>query len=89
MSTKNFATPTATDNSLSPSIKWYRNSNFWVELKNAIYTPPSRIHCFIVYELDSWTRDLDSDFTLGVCLFGVVKLAKNADPDKYAYSVWY
>ena len=27
-----------------------------------------------------------SDFTLKYCLFGGVKLAKNADPDKYIYS---
>ena len=25
-------------------------------------------------------------FTLGNCLFGTVKLTKNADPDKYGYS---
>ena len=40
----------------------------------------------IVYELDSWPRDLDSDFTLGGCFFGGVKLTKNVDPDKYSYS---
>ena len=32
------------------------------------------------------SKDLDTDFTLGNCLFGVVKLTKNADPDKYKYS---
>ena len=37
---------------------------------------------FIAYELDSWPRD----FTLGGCLFGGVKLTKNADPDKYSCS---
>ena len=26
------------------------------------------------------------DFTLKDCLFGAVKLTKNADPDKYSYS---
>ena len=41
---------------------------------------------FIVYELDTWSRDLNSDFTLKDCLFGGVKLVKeNADPDKYIY----
>ena len=34
---------------------------------------------FIAYELDTWSRDLNSDFTLKHCLFGGVKLAKNAD----------
>ena len=31
-------------------------------------------------------RDLDTDFTLGNCLFGSAKLTKNADPDKYKCS---
>ena len=41
---------------------------------------------FIAYELDTWPRDLNSDFTLKDCLFGGVKLTKNADPDKYIYT---
>ena len=40
----------------------------------------------IVYELDTWLRDLNSDFTLKDCLFGGVKLAKHAHPDKIIYS---
>ena len=51
--------------------------------KNATYTPPNRI---IVYELDTWLRDLNSDFNLKDCLYGSVKLAKNTDPDKFVYS---
>ena len=30
-------------------------------------------------------EDLNTDFTLGNCLFRAVKLTKNADPDKYKY----
>ena len=41
---------------------------------------------FIVYKLDAWSQDLNSDFTLKDCLFEGAKLAKNADPDKYVYS---
>ena len=40
----------------------------------------------IVYELDTWSQDLNSDFTLKDRLFGGVKLSKNADPDKYVYT---
>ena len=36
--------------------------------------------------MDSWPQDLNTDVTLGVCLFGGVKLSKYADPDKYSYS---
>ena len=31
-------------------------------------------------------RDLNTDFTLNNCLFGSVKLTKNAEPDKLGYS---
>ena len=41
---------------------------------------------FIVYDLDTWSRDLNTEFTLKNCLFGAVKLSKNADTDKYKYS---
>ena len=43
---------------------------------------------FIVYELDTWSPDLISDFTLQDCFFEGVKLSKNADPDKFLYSVY-
>ena len=44
------------------------------------------VNIFILSELDSWPLNFDADFTLGGCLFGGVKLVKNADPDKYSYS---
>ena len=44
------------------------------------------LNLFTVYELDTWSRDLNTDFTLKDCLSGAVKVTKNADPDKYAYS---
>ena len=56
-----------------------------LKTKGATYTPNNRIIFFIVYESDIWSRDLNSDFTLKDCLFGGVKLRKNADPDKYVY----
>ena len=48
----------------------------------AAFTPKNVIIFFIVYELDSWPRDVNTDFTL----FGGVRLTKNTDPDKYWYS---
>ena len=41
---------------------------------------------FIVHELDTWSRDLNFDFTLKDCLFGGVKLVKNAHPNIYTCS---
>ena len=40
----------------------------------------------ISYILNQWPRDLNTDFTLRSCLFGPVKLTKNADLAKYKYS---
>ena len=37
---------------------------------------------FIVFELDTWSRDLNADFTLKEYLFGAIKWNKNADPDE-------
>ena len=100
MSTEKLTTLTTTDNSRFISVKWYRDSDLCLifkgnclkqnnkktKKKNATYTPPNIIIFFIAYELDTQSRDLNSDFTLKDFLFGGVKLAKNADPDKYVYS---
>ena len=44
---------------------------------------------FFVYELDTWLRHLNSDFTLKDCIFKGVKLPKNIDPGKLytSYSI--
>ena len=38
------------------------------------------------YTLTSWLRNSNTDFTLDNCLFGSVKLTKNAGRDKYKYN---
>ena len=40
---------------------------------------------FIIYELNTWWRDPNTDFALSGCLFGAMKLTKNADPSKHRY----
>ena len=40
----------------------------------------------VVYEINMWPFNVGKVFLLGNSLFGVVKLTKNADPDKYEYS---
>ena len=54
--------------------------------KNTTCTPFNRTNYFVFYELDAWSRNLIFDFTLKGCLFGGVKLATKADPDKSVYS---
>ena len=69
----------------------------WLKQEDkAPFTPNNLVNLFIVvklvklvilvklfiYELDRWPRNLNTDFALKDCLFGAVKLTKNADPDK-------
>ena len=54
---------------------------FKLECK-ATFTLNNIVNLFAIYELDTWSRDLSTDFTLKDCLFGSVKLTKNANPDK-------
>ena len=49
-------------------------------------TPNNVVNLFIVYELDTWSQDLNVDFTLKYWLIGSVKITKNADTDKYSHS---
>ena len=52
-----------------------------------LYNIPNKVISFYIsYLLTPWLRNLDTDFTLSNCLFGSVKLTKNADSDKYKYS---
>ena len=71
---------------LFPLIKCYGNSNFCLVFKGSCLKLLLTELFFIVYELDTWSRNLNSDFTLKDCLFGGVKLTKRTDPDKYVYS---
>ena len=41
---------------------------------------------YITYKVDTWSKDLNTNFTLGNCLLVVGKLIENADPDKYKYN---
>ena len=72
------------DNNLS-NLKCYRNSNFCLVFKEsclkqdrANFTSRNVINIYIVYELDTCSRDLNTVFTKD-CI-------KNADPDQYGCS---
>ena len=41
------------------------------------------MNLFIVYQLDTCSRDLNMNFALGDCLFGAIKLTNNIGPEKY------
>ena len=48
------------------------------------YTHGKMVNIYIVYKLNPTPNDFDS--ALENCLFGAIKLTKNADIDKYKYS---
>ena len=64
----------------------FSKRSYLKQKQKTTYTPNNRINFLIVYELDTQSQDLDSDFTLKDSLFGGFKLAKNADPNKYIYT---
>ena len=43
------------------------------------------VNLYVSYNLDEWSKDLNTHFTLVNSLFEAVKLTKNADPNKYEY----
>ena len=75
-------TPAFVDHHLLPNI----NFNGPCLIKNNISIPKTVINLYISYTLGPQLRNLNTYFTLGNCLFGSVKLTKNADLDKYKYT---
>ena len=60
---------------LSPQRVWMNNSRIrlqfkgsWLKHYKVTITPNNVVNLFIVYELDTWSRDLNTDFTLKDCL---------------------
>ena len=53
---------------------------------SASFIPGNVVNLNTSYKLDTWSRDLSTDFTLGNCLFEAVKWTKNANPDQYGCS---
>ena len=56
------------------------------QVDKAPYTPKKWGNLFIVYELDTCSGDLSTDFTLKDCLFGSIKLSKNAAHNRSKYN---
>ena len=80
-SDNNFA-PTFVDHPLLPDI----NFNGHCLIKSDVSIPEKVIHLYISYTLVPQLRNLETDFTFSNCLFGSVKLTKNAALDKCKYT---
>ena len=77
----NFA-PTFVDYHLLPDM----NFNGHCLIKNNIFIPKKVINLYISYTPGPQLRNLKTDFTLGYCLLGSVKVTKNYNLDKYKYT---
>ena len=62
------------------------NFNGHCLIKSNLSISKKVIKLYISYTLCPQLRNSNTNFTLGYCLFGSVKLTKNSDPDKYKYT---
>ena len=74
-------------------LTWITNSKIKVRLtgtclkqEKVTFNPRNVVNLLIVYKLDGWLQDINSDFTLKDCLFGAITLNENAYPDIYSFS---
>ena len=88
ISVKSITPPSTTGQSFDPEII-YKYDKGKIKFKgiclkqhSVSFIRRNVVNLCISYELDTWSVDLNTDFTLGNCLLGAVKLNKNADPDK-------
>ena len=91
ISEENFRNITKSDSNFAPTfvndhLLLDMNFNGHSLIKNNIYISQKVINLYVSNTLGPQLRNLNTDFTLGNCLFGSVKLSKNADLDKYKYS---
>ena len=76
LSNEKFTCPCIANVSVSPKRVWMNNTKIRLKFKGsclkqedtAPFTPNNVVNLFIVYELDSWSSDLDTDFSLVGCL---------------------
>ena len=91
MSEENIEIITKSKSSFAPTFVDHHvlldiNCNGHCLIKNNIPILKNVINLYIFYTLGPQLRNLSADFKLGNCLFGSVKLTKNADLDKCKYT---
>ena len=94
LSDENITAPSAPNNFLNLSLKYLgtkprvRFSGSCLKQNAIIYNHGKSVNIYIVYEINKTDNTTSSDPTLENCLFGAVTLTKNADTEKYKYSVF-
>ena len=75
-------------------LKWTHNSKITIKIKRSClkqdtetFNHRRKVKLFIVYELEQWLKllPISKNFTLGDCLFVVVKFTENTNFSKYGY----
>ena len=93
MSNEKFTCAYVANVTVSPKLIWMNNTRIRLKFKgsclkqedSAPFTENNIANLFVVYELDRWSRETNTDFTLKDCLFEALKITKNADPDKHKF----
>ena len=93
MSEENIENTTKSDSSFAPifahdHVLPHIDFNRHCLINNSISFLKKVINLYISYILNPWLSNLNKNFTLNNCLFGSVKVTKNADLDKYKYSCY-
>ena len=90
LSNEELKPPYTANKSLSPKLVWnklrvkLRFTVSCLKQDKVAFTPSNLVNLFIVYELYRWSQDLNAKFTHKDCLFGNVKITKNANPNIYS-----
>ena len=95
LSEKSFKTPVTSDNIFSPEMTLTHNGRMRTNFKgncsaqdDVYFAHFNVVDVFIVYELGTWSRDWNTGFTLGDCLFGFVRSYKNPSPYGYIAMIY-
>ena len=83
--------PSTANKRLSPKLLWNRSrlrlrfeGSCLKQRDTTPFTPNNLVNLFIVYELDTWSQDLNAHFTLKDYLLRSVKITKNTAPSEYS-----
>ena len=67
-------------------VKLKFNNSVSVQKKFSLLYSHFILSLYIVYELNTMSRNPTNNFTRKHCLFGTVKLTRNADKSKFTYN---
>ena len=80
MSEERIKSPSTSDNSFAQKLLFTIQK---FKQDKAAFTHRNVINLFMIFQVDTWSKDLSTKFTLRDYLFGAVKLTKNAGLGKY------